>query len=626
MNNIPRISVVLALFLFLISQSLYAINGRSSYRKNSRKEKKADHYFIRGEYNKSILLYESIVNTLENKNDLALLHLKIARLCVALMMHQKTVNHYDYVFEHQQLNLTIDDICNYADALRQCKEYAKAELICRSFAFNEHYSRNQRFSNLLNSLIHNRYYSFYPDEAILIENLPLAANSTKYWIGEYQDESFYAMSNSYVQDPSKVFYHQNQFMTLGDSTRKSNVLKILPLAMQNGPVAFSKNGDLMIATVNEYNGIAYIEKPDSENPVYRTNLFYSVLDRAGGRWSGFRPLINNEEKYSYAHPYLINNDSSLLFSSNRPGGYGEMDLYRIDRISNTEWSEPVNLGPLVNTDGNEIFPYVSDGKLIFSSNGFIGNGGYDMYQIVLSGKQPVKGTLYHFPSPINSAFNDFGYKHLAGKEYFVSDRYNRSDNIYQIKRIGSGLQLEQETQKLNFENTLKGSSAIINGYDQSIVKMAKNADGNSSLYKLYKENQLLLSVYFDFDSDQITEESQNLINDLMQSGDLRGVESLRVIGYADELGSSEYNLNLSESRAIKVMNEIAKFKTIPSILHEGRGKLLLKPTLLNNGMINMDLNPELSGVNNIHATDEMKRLLRPARKVDIIVHRVKQNK
>lgn len=625
MKGQMTIPVFLLLSLITCSVNLYADNAVWK-RKIYRKEKKADQLFIRGDYTKSIDLYESLLNSskLKNKQDLELLHLKIARLSTALMLHNNAVNHYSYVFESNQERLTIEDVCNYMDALRQCGLHSRAELVCRSFAFDDSFFQNQRFNNMLNSLTYHRHYSLFPDDGVYLAKLPLSSSASEDWIGEYKGEKIYARSRSHVHDPSKIFFHQNHYMLLNDSIETPVVFPNLPVAMQNGPVVFSSDGSLMIATLNEYNGVDYIDNPNSENPIYRTNLCFSVYDKKKKRWSQYEPIFNNEGVYNYAHPFLSDNDSVLFFSSNRPGGYGGMDLYKSKRINEREWGTPINLGPIVNTEGNEIFPYVYNHKLCFSSNGLPGNGGYDLFRVTLEKTQPLKGTLYHFSNPVNSAFNDFGYKIVDDSEYFVSDRDSARDDIFVIKRLDAGLGLNQDIHKLNVENAISGVSNIVHGFNNSITEGMEELKGNSSLYKLYKEKDVLLSVYFDFDSDQITPESKEKIREMMSLDGLENIESLMVIGYADEFGSVQYNQNLSESRAIKVANEIARFNIVPTIYFEGRGKLHLNLDFINKDKIRVNLDSELSAINNKYSDEEKKRLLKPARKVDIIVDRVKR--
>ena len=82
------------------------------------------------------------------------------------------------------------------------------------------------------------------------------------------------------------------------------------------------------------------------------------------------PAFPQEEMSSYAHPYLFNEGKSLLFTSDMPGGCGGFDLYVVHWDEEAQaWGTPVNLGPDVNTEGDEIFPVIYKGRLIFSSNG-----------------------------------------------------------------------------------------------------------------------------------------------------------------------------------------------------------------------------------------------------------------
>jgi hypothetical protein len=96
----------------------------------------------------------------------------------------------------------------------------------------------------------------------------------------------------------------------------------------------------------------------------------------------------------------------LIFASNRPGGLGGMDLYVSYKLG-TLWSEPVNLGPKVNTAGNEVFPFIhADNTLYFASNGHGGKGGLDLFQIKLENGD--WGRLDPLPAPFNTPEDDFG--------------------------------------------------------------------------------------------------------------------------------------------------------------------------------------------------------------------------
>ena len=99
----------------------------------------------------------------------------------------------------------------------------------------------------------------------------------------------------------------------------------------------------------------------------------------GDEWGEEQSLPFNSDEYSVAHPAVTMDGKRLFFSSDMPGGYGGMDLY-VSENENGRWGPPINLGPGINTEASEIFPYYDKtGKLYFASDGHIGLGGLDVY-------------------------------------------------------------------------------------------------------------------------------------------------------------------------------------------------------------------------------------------------------
>jgi len=109
---------------------------------------------------------------------------------------------------------------------------------------------------------------------------------------------------------------------------------------------------------------------------------------------------------SVAHPALSADGTKLFFASDMPGGYGGMDLYYAERDGD-RWGSPINLGPNVNTEGQELFPFIKkDGTIHFASDGHIGLGGLDIFSAPADGMS--FGAITNLGYPINTRSDDFG--------------------------------------------------------------------------------------------------------------------------------------------------------------------------------------------------------------------------
>ena len=113
----------------------------------------------------------------------------------------------------------------------------------------------------------------------------------------------------------------------------------------------------------------------------------------------------NNERYSVGHPSLTQDGKTLYFSSDMPGGYGGSDIYK-STYDGTSWSAPINLGSMINTAGNEVFPYIAkNGNLYFSSEGHQTLGGLDVFTSQNIGNS--WGPPVNLAYPLNSSQDDF---------------------------------------------------------------------------------------------------------------------------------------------------------------------------------------------------------------------------
>ncbi|MBI1228451.1 MAG: OmpA family protein [Bacteroidetes bacterium] len=196
--------------------------------------------------------------------------------------------------------------------------------------------------------------------------------------------------------------------------------------LHEGPVSFGPDYQTIYFTRNEMKNGKAVTGNNGE-----VNLQIYMADKSPTDWINLRSLPFNGDDYNCAHPTLTADGNHLYFSSNMPGGYGGMDLYRSDKV-NGQWGWPVNLGSAINTPGNEVFPYIhNSGTLFFSSDGHGGFGGLDLFMT----NTPDKATeITNIGAPFNSEEDDLGF--LLDNEgktgYFASGRSEGEgkDDIY----------------------------------------------------------------------------------------------------------------------------------------------------------------------------------------------------
>lgn len=183
----------------------------------------------------------------------------------------------------------------------------------------------------------------------------------------------------------------------------------------------------------------------SDEGLVKLKIYAAQSDGQGG-WHNESGLPFNSDDYSVAHPSLSADGLHLYFASNMPGGYGGMDLY-VSNLENGRWTPPFNLGIVVNTEGNEIFPYIDpNNRLYFASNGHIGLGGLDIYYTTPASKSQDSWNLpVNLGAPINSNDDDFGISFGGDLSwgFFSSDRDGGAgrDDVYGFQKSASPVEI-----------------------------------------------------------------------------------------------------------------------------------------------------------------------------------------
>ncbi len=197
----------------------------------------------------------------------------------------------------------------------------------------------------------------------------------------------------------------------------------------DGPATFYKNGEKMILTRNQL-----VPAAGQKNSfIWHLALYDAQSTQDKEKWK-LTLLPFNEPAASLAHPSISEDGTVLYFISDKIGGYGGTDIYRVVN-TNGQWGVPFNLGPSINTAGNEVFPFFINNTLYFASNGHGGLGGLDIF----SSQQTVNGfaSPVNLGYPINSNLDDFSLITTSDERsgYFASAR-NGSDDLFSFnKRI-----------------------------------------------------------------------------------------------------------------------------------------------------------------------------------------------
>ncbi|MEM6523401.1 MAG: OmpA family protein [Bacteroidota bacterium] len=195
-----------------------------------------------------------------------------------------------------------------------------------------------------------------------------------------------------------------------------------------GPSTFFDNGNKMYFSRNNFHKDRMGLSKDGVN---KLKIYYSE-SKNDGDWSQPTEFKYNSAEYSTAHPSITSDGRALYFASDMPGGYGGVDIYKVE-YKDGRWDSPINLGPNVNTPRDEMFPYIrKNGVLYFSSNGRYGLGGLDIFKYMLAEDKAAENMGY----PVNTHSDDFGisFDNDTNKAYFSSNRAGGmgEDDIYSV--------------------------------------------------------------------------------------------------------------------------------------------------------------------------------------------------
>jgi outer membrane protein OmpA-like peptidoglycan-associated protein len=360
--------------------------------------------------------------------------------------------------------------------------------------------------------------------------------------------------------------------------------------------------------------------------IYRAKKIDSV-------WSEIEELPFNSDTYSVAHPALSPDGKTLFFASDMPGTYGFSDIFKVAINEDGTFSTPENLGPEVNTEARETFPFIdSEGVLYFASDGQPGLGGLDLFGVPTD-RLGKNTKVLNLGSPVNSPMDDFTYiiDGETRRGYFSSNREGGlgGDDIYGfienerlnfdcIQEIngtvrdkvtneilaGATVRVIDETNSevistltdtegkyqltINCDegNFIRGSRQ---GYVPSEVFLSPS-DGNPQVVDLYLDPESLSAgfgsdlakllqlstIYFDFDKYAIRPDAELELQKVIAALEKYPSLKIKANSHTDSRGPDAYNLYLSQKRAEATMNYmISKGISADRLQAEGYGETQL---------------------------------------------------
>lgn len=390
---------------------------------------KGDSYYANGEYANAITAFKKV-----RKSESAAKKDRLEAL-IKLGNSYKKINDYanaeeayreastikakapagvDYVYNYAQV---LKANGKYAEAIEQYNNYlktapndanAKRSLVFVQ-ALKDNVKKPVEYTVKTVSNINTKYSEFSP--VVMKDKLMFVAERTEFNFTEFR-------VNNYNGSPYLNMYKAE--LKDGKVGKEKELAKNFNNEFYNGPACLSADGNTL-----------YFSQVNFKSGVTANQSYIFTATRNKDNWKDSKRINIGADEYSVAHPCISPDNSVLYFTSNMPGGFGGKDLY-MTRRSGITWTKPVNLGPEINTSGDEMFPTMrKDGILFFSSTGHPGYGGLDIFTAQKVGNNWT--VIRNEGMELNSNADDFGVTFLNDSVgYFASGRKggSGSDDIY----------------------------------------------------------------------------------------------------------------------------------------------------------------------------------------------------
>ena len=614
-----------------LKQPVKSRSSRSSASAPPMLIKKANTYFDRMWYAEAAELYEQALARSPDHQSPAMIE-KAADAHYFNSNMSRAFYWYNKLYEAGKHEMTAANLFKYAHTLKGTGKYGRARRLLRLYdrkvaaelaGPKDRQTERERevvLDNILNS-----------EEAFGVKNLEINSKYSDFAPMYYQgdkivfassvDSAFFKTRRYKWNDQPYLDLYVARMNEESDELRSAvKFSKEINTKYHEAAVTFSPDQQTMYFTRNNYGKKLRRDKHGVNHlKIYRSR-------KMGGEWTEAEELPFNGEDYSAGHPALSPDGSQLYFVSDMPGSLGETDIFVVDVYEDGGFSHPRNLGPNVNTEHKEMFPFITENKLYFSSNGHIGLGGLDIYETVFD---PEEGYLpaQNAGKPINSKSDDFSFiiKEDTQKGYFASNRRGGKgdDDLYSFQRLlpeeanenaidgvvtdlieGEALPdamvelLDENHIKLKeivssedgsfvFEE-LKGDTRYFlrvqkDGYQEetrefrtsdnervstevALQKLEERITVEDGVRKLKMDN-----IYFDFDKFTIRRDAASELDELVEMMHQHPTMVIKIESHTDSRGPRAYNKYLSDKRAKSTRDYLIRQGIDPSRIESAIG-------------------------------------------------------
>ena len=438
-------------FIFIIVLSLTFSFGYSQKRKVRQATKEYDNYaYLR---TSEILL--DVANNGYRSVDL------LQKLGNSFYFNNKMEDAAKWYGELMAMNEPVDAeyYFRYAQALKSVENYTESDKWMKKFhEANKSDLRGRAFASRVDYLSKIEAAS----RDFEVKNLDINSDKSDFGTIQYKNQIIFASTRG---GGKKYQWNEQPFLDLFSAVKQedgsyNNVKEFggdINTKYHESTVSFTPDDKAMYFTRNNYFEGKYKKGEDGVNRL----KIYKANKGDYDKWENIESIPFNSDNYSVAHPSVNIKGTKLYFASDMPGTLGSSDIFVVDINDDGTLGEPINLGASVNTEGHETFPFINEvGDLYFSSNGFAGLGGLDVFVIRDFENRLEKGqplTLENVGKPINSSKDDFAYyENLTTEEgFFTSNRDGGKgdDDIYTFKfpecvQVVEGIVKDKDTQEI----------------------------------------------------------------------------------------------------------------------------------------------------------------------------------